>query len=140
MDDLVPTARTAPLFPWGITEREKYKIPYKPEFIMQMGGNHFMSYRRSEGIGKGFKEDIFTVSFSLYLDESTEFADIVLPDACYLERLDIQADWESSISPVDEWAWHIRQPVVEPMFQRRPAQKVFLSWRKDWAYWAICIA
>ena len=76
---------------------------------------------------KAFKDDLFYVTFSLYLDESAEFADIVLPDACYLERLDIRADRLSCISPVDEWAWHLRQPVVEPMFQRRPAQEVLLE-------------
>ena len=127
MQELVPTAGVSPLFPWGITEREKYKIPYKLEFVMQMGGNYIMAIADPRVLEKAFKEDIFTAAFSLYLDESTEFADIVLPDACYLERLDLQVDWVSSISPVDEWAWHIRQPVVEPMFQRRPAQQVLLE-------------
>jgi anaerobic selenocysteine-containing dehydrogenase len=58
---------------------------------------------------KAMRQGIFTVAFSLYLDESTEFADIVLPDTCYLERLDARADWQSSLSPVDEWSWHLRQ-------------------------------
>jgi len=127
MNDLVPTSGESPLFPWGIAEREKYKIPYKIEFIMHAGGNYMMSLFDPRVLEKTLKEDIFTVSFSIYLDESTEFADIVLPDACYLERLDLQADWEGSISAVDEWAWHLRQPVVEPMFQRRPVQKVYLE-------------
>jgi len=33
MNDLVPTGGTSPLIPWGITEREKYKIPYKVELF-----------------------------------------------------------------------------------------------------------
>ena len=127
MNDLVPTGGISPLFIWGITEREKYKIPYKIECIMHAGSNYMMTLFDPKVLEKAFKEDIFTVSFSIYLDESTEFSDIVLPDACYLERLDLLADWETSNSPVDEWAWHIRQPVVEPMFQRRPAQKVHLE-------------
>ena len=94
---------------------------------MHAGSNYMMTLFDPKVLEKAFKEDIFTVSFSIYLDESTEFSDIVLPDACYLERLDLLADWETSNSPVDEWAMHIRQPVVEPMFQRRPAQKVHLE-------------
>ncbi|MEE9611926.1 MAG: molybdopterin-dependent oxidoreductase, partial [Desulfatiglandales bacterium] len=127
MQDLVPTAGASPLFPWSILNPEKYKIPYKTEFIIQTGGNYMMALFDPSVLEKTFKKDIFTVAFSIYLDESTEFADIVLPDACYLERLDLQTDWISSISPVDEWAFHIRQPVIEPMFQRRPAQKVLLE-------------
>jgi molybdopterin-containing oxidoreductase family molybdopterin binding subunit len=127
MQDLVPTAGQSPLVAWSITEREKYKIPYKPEFIIQTGGNPIMAIADPKVWEKAFKDDIFTVTFSLYLDESAEFADIVLPDTCYLERFDIKADREASFSPVDEWAWHIRQPVVEPLFQRRPGQEVLLE-------------
>ena len=127
MKDLIPTAGESPLASMSITEREKYKFPYKPEFMIQTGANYMMAIGDPTVVEKAFKEGIFTVAFSIYLDESTEFADIVLPDTCYLERLDLRIDWESSITPVDEWAYHIRQPVVEPMFQRRPAQKVILE-------------
>ena len=127
LHDLVPTAIESPLFPWGITEPEKYKIPYKLEFILQTGGNYMMAIFDPRVLEKVFKEGIFTVSFSLYLDESTEFADIILPDTCYLEKFNLQVDWMSSFSPVDDWVWHIRQPVVEPMFQRRSAHEVILE-------------
>lgn len=127
MGDLVPTAASSPLVSLGITEREKYKIPYKPEFMMQTGANYVMAIGDPTVVEKAFKQGIYTVAFNIFLDESTEFADIVLPDACYLERLDLRIDWDSSISPVDEWSYHIRQPVVGPMFQRRPAQEVFLE-------------
>lgn len=127
MTELIPTAGISPLAPLAILEQEKYKIPYKPEFIMHMAGNYMMTVADPKVLEKAFKDGIFTLSFSLFLDESTEFADIVLPDACHLERLDMRVDWESSISPVDDWAYHIRQPVVEPMFQRRPHQKVILE-------------
>ncbi len=127
MQDLVPTAGQSPLVAWGITEQEKYKIPLKPEFIIQTGGNPVMAIADPKAWEKAFQEGTFMVNFNIYLDESAEFADIVLPDACYLERLDMRADWVSSISPVDEWAWHIRQPVVEPMFQRRSSQEVLLE-------------
>jgi len=126
-NDLVPTAGISPLVPQGITQGERYKLPYTTEVIMHMSGNPMMAVGDPAVMEKAFKQDIFTVSFSLYLDEAVELADIVLPDACYLERLDIRVDWESSISPVDEWAWHIRQPAIAPMFQRRPAQQVVLE-------------
>lgn len=73
------------------------------------------------------KKGIFIVSFNLYLDESSNLADIVLPDTSYLERLDLSADRDDGIAPVDDWAYHIRQPVVKPMYQRRQAQQVLLE-------------
>ncbi|MFH1651233.1 MAG: molybdopterin-dependent oxidoreductase [Chloroflexota bacterium] len=127
MTDLVPTAGISPLLPWAITEPEKYGIPYRPEFLLHAGGNFMMGIADPREMEKAFKEGIFTASFSLFLDESTEFSDIVLPDACYLERLDVMADWQSSLGPVDEWSYHLRQPVVAPLYQRRPAKEVMLE-------------
>lgn len=125
-EDFVPTGAHFPAFAWAITEPEKYGLPYKPEFMMQVGGNPLMSIADPKEMEKAFQE-LFVVDFNIYLDETAEFADIVLPDACYLERLDIRADRFSCISVVDEWAYHLRQPVVEPMFQRRPSQEVLLD-------------
>jgi anaerobic selenocysteine-containing dehydrogenase len=127
MQEMVPTAGDSPLAPIGILENEKYKLPYKTGFILHTGGNYIMNIADPLIFEKAFKESIFTVSFSLFLDESTEFSDIVLPDTCYLERLDIQADWQNSLSPLDEWVYHLRQPVVNPMFQRRQTQIVLLE-------------
>jgi anaerobic selenocysteine-containing dehydrogenase len=127
MTELSPTVvATSSLVPLAIIDREKYKIPYKIEFNMVTGSNYIMTVADPGMMEKAFK-DVFTVSFSLYLDESTEFADIVLPDACYLERLDVRVDVPSSNSPVDAWSFHIRQPVVEPMYQRRSVQEVLLE-------------
>ncbi|MFH1652364.1 MAG: molybdopterin-dependent oxidoreductase [Chloroflexota bacterium] len=127
LNDLSPTASTSPFLTWGITEREKYQIPYKAEFAMHTAGNYITNVVSPDELEKGLKKDIFIVSFSLFLDESTEFSDIILPDACYLERLDLRADWQSTCSPVDDWAYHLRQPVVAPMYQRRPAEQVILE-------------
>ena len=127
LQELVPTACvTSPLVPLAILEPDKFKLNYRVEFHLQAGANYLMTLADPDLVAKAFR-DVFTVSFSLYLDESTELADIVLPDACYLERLDIVPDWMASNSPVDWWAYHIRQPVVSPMYQRRPAQEVMLE-------------
>jgi anaerobic selenocysteine-containing dehydrogenase len=126
MEDIVPTAGLSPIVSWGINEPEKHKIPYKPEFMMQVGGNPLMSIADPREWEKVLQK-VFVVNFNIFLDETAEFADIVLPDACYLERLDAKADWISSFSPVDEWAFHLRQPVVEPLYQHRPSQEVLLQ-------------
>lgn len=127
LQELIPTAVVdSPLVPFALLEPEKYGVPYKAKFHFHTGANYLMTLADPELVARAFA-DLFTVSFSLYLDESTELADIVLPDACYLERLDIQPDWMSNNTPVDWWAYHIRQPVLSPLYQRRPAQEVMLE-------------
>jgi anaerobic selenocysteine-containing dehydrogenase len=44
----------------------------------------------------------FFAMSSIYLDEPTDFADIILPDRCYLEEYQVNANW-------------LQQPVVDPL-------------------------
>jgi molybdopterin-containing oxidoreductase family molybdopterin binding subunit len=91
-----------------------------------VGANHLMTFADPDAIAQTFK-NVFQASFSLFLDEATYFSDIVLPASSYLERLSHTADWMSSNSPVGEWCYHVRQPVVDPIAQRRSACEVILD-------------
>jgi anaerobic selenocysteine-containing dehydrogenase len=57
----------------------------------------------------------FTVCVSPFYDESAALADLILPDATYLERW----DWEDHVSPNQEPEYYIRQPIVEPLGEAR---------------------
>jgi thiosulfate reductase / polysulfide reductase chain A len=57
----------------------------------------------------------FTVAVSPFYDESSALADIILPDATYLERW----DWEDNVSPNQIPEYYIRQPVVQPLGEAR---------------------
>ncbi len=67
----------------------------------------------------------FQVSFVQHHEETSQFADIVLPDAHYLERLapftrDSYTRFQHSPSPYDaEWTFSLQQPVVQPMGEAR---------------------
>jgi anaerobic selenocysteine-containing dehydrogenase len=68
----------------------------------------------------------FVISFSLFSNETAEaLADIVLPDACYLERLDLPS--HGSMPGQGDWACQLCQPVVAPLHQRRPSSEVLLE-------------
>jgi len=60
------------------------------------------------------------VSFSPLLDESARFADLVLPDATFLERWDVVAPGRGTR------ALSLRQPVVPPVRDTRPTGEVIL--------------
>jgi thiosulfate reductase / polysulfide reductase chain A len=57
----------------------------------------------------------FTVAVSPFYDESSSLADIILPEATYLERW----DWEDMVSPDQRPEYYIRQPIVPPMGETR---------------------
>lgn len=57
----------------------------------------------------------FTIAVSPFYDESSSLADIILPEATYLERW----DWEDMVSPTQVPEYYIRQPIVQPMGETR---------------------
>ena len=57
----------------------------------------------------------FTVCVNPFYDESAALADLILPDATYLERW----DWEDMVSPRQIPEFYLRQPVVAPLGEAR---------------------
>jgi len=57
----------------------------------------------------------FNVCSTVTYDESSALADIILPDATYLERW----DWEDMVSPAQIAEYYIRQPLVKPLGESR---------------------
>ncbi|MBI2915099.1 MAG: molybdopterin-dependent oxidoreductase [Firmicutes bacterium] len=68
----------------------------------------------------------YIVAIDSYMSESTALADIILPDATYLERWDPEAP--QSYDMIEFVA--LRQPVVEPLGEARPFQDVAIELAK----------
>ena len=111
---------------------EQFKIPYRPEIMLNFGSNSVMTMGNAEAVTENFlKKFDFIFSFQLYITEFEDaVADIILPDACYLERYTPAVSFPSTFSHPQgpgEWAWTIRQPVIEPLFERRDFNVVMLD-------------
>ncbi|MFH1891388.1 MAG: molybdopterin-dependent oxidoreductase [Candidatus Zixiibacteriota bacterium] len=111
---------------------ERFKIPYKPDVMINFGSNSVMTMGNSEAVTENFlKKFNFIFSFQLYITEFEEaVADIVLPDACFLERYTPAVSFPSTFSHPqgeDDWGWTIRQPVVDPLHERRDFNEVMLE-------------
>ncbi|MCP4674429.1 MAG: molybdopterin-binding protein, partial [Deltaproteobacteria bacterium] len=108
---------------------EQFKIPYRPEIMINFGSNSIMTMGNAEAVTNNFlmKFD-FIFSFQLYITEFEDaVGDIVLPDACYLERYTPAVSFPSTFSHPqgeDDWGWTYRQPAVEPLFERRDFNEV----------------
>ncbi len=57
----------------------------------------------------------FTVTSNIIYDEASSLADMILPDATYLERW----DWEDMVSPTQVGEHAIRQPLIKPLGESR---------------------
>jgi molybdopterin-containing oxidoreductase family molybdopterin binding subunit len=128
LQDLFPTALTSHLPVLTIQRPVRFGIDYTPEVLINYGANLLMSVGNPEVTAEALRR-LYVISFSLFLDETTAFADLVLPDTSYLERLDPSPNVHIHHFPVGRgtWGWQIRQPVVEPIGQRRHFTEVLLE-------------
>lgn len=81
---------------------------YNPGFI---NGNN----KELQGILQDESIIPFLITSTIVYDESSQFADLILPDVTYLERW----DWEDMVSATQIAEYYIRQPLVKPLGQAR---------------------
>lgn len=115
----------------GGSDREevwkKLGATYNPE-MMFISKNPAISVGDWDALAEALKKIDFIVAVELFNSETTEgFADIVLPDTCYLER----DNWAMGLAQnfnhawgMADWCYHISQQVVEPKAQRRHSHQI----------------
>lgn len=90
LQELFPVAvggRT--MYPFTVLAGEDFGLDFRPEVLLQCRVNLMMSIVDPAKIAEALKRIPFMVSFATHLDETAEFADVVLPDAHDLERADL---------------------------------------------------
>jgi anaerobic selenocysteine-containing dehydrogenase len=101
--------------------------PYKPKVLFLYYTNPLFSNPNPDLYLKAFAEIPFIVSFSPYMDDSTQYADLILPDHTPLERWQDDPLFLNNGFPV----FGIRQPVVEPLYQTKATGDVLLQLAKS---------
>ena len=101
--------------------------PYRPEVLFLYYTNPLFSNPNSDLFSKAFAEIPLIVSFSPYMDDTTLFADLVLPDRTPLERWQDDPVFLNNGFPV----LGIRQPVVEPLYQTKATGDILLHLSKS---------
>lgn len=104
----------------GILEGKPYPIK-----AMIVYGNallnshtHAQEYRRAIE-----KEDVFLVVIDIWPNDHVDYADIVLPDACSLERLEVFTEqWENTMKAVVPLL-----PVVKPLYDTRDISDIYIG-------------
>ena len=95
----------------------------RPEVYLWYNYNPVFSNGNSQGNIDILKDESlipYTVAVTPFYDESAALADLILPDAMYLETY----DFEDGISPAQIPEYYIRQPVVKPQGEARDFKDV----------------
>lgn len=131
LHELFPSALfTRALYPMAIDNPKRFGIDYEPEVLIQHRTNLMMNSHSAEAMAATLKKFKFQVSFATLIDETAEFADIVLPDAHDLERWDLfpANDPYAFITPgPGDWFWLMRQSVVDAPEGVRPWTDVYME-------------
>lgn len=96
---------------------EKFKLPYKPKMMILSRTNFVTSTSEPEETAKALMNMEFILGFACKINESLEFADIILPEAHDLERYWLfPANLAQGFIKFGQgdWYFQICQPVVEP--------------------------
>lgn len=101
--------------------------PYKPKILFLYYTNPLFSNPNPDLFLKAFQEIPLIISFSPYMDDTTQFADLVLPDHTPLERWQDDPLFLNNGFPV----LGIRQPVIDPLYQTKATGDVLLAVAKS---------
>ncbi len=132
LQDLFVMGMTSPFLSSSDQEAmwSKFELPYRPEVMVNFGANLLLSIANREAVAKSLERFKFIVSIDLFLTETSNFADIVLPDCSYLQTLDSRSNFPFIFSlpaGMGDWCWPIRQPVLPPEGEQRRFQEVLLE-------------
>ncbi len=116
LHELMPiTVGGRTLYPFTILDPEAFGLDLAPDVLIHCRVNLMMSIVEPGKIGEVLGKIPFMVSIATHLDETVEFADIVLPDAHDMERHDLfpaNHPYAFLVPGPGVWYGARRQPVV----------------------------
>ena len=132
LQDLFSMCQSSPFIASSDQEQlwQQFDLPYRPEMLVNLGANALMSIGTKETVATALARLKFIVSIDLFLTETSDFADIVLPDCDYLQSYDSRSSYPFIFghpAGMGEWCWSMRQPVLEPEGEQRRFADILLD-------------
>jgi anaerobic selenocysteine-containing dehydrogenase len=94
--------------------------------LMIAGSNFIFNNTDQEALKNQVSSIPFIVSFSSFIDETSDYAHLIIPDHNDLEKLDLNFDESTGYSVIT-----VQQPVVDPFFKTTDTGDVIISLMKD---------
>ena len=131
VDGLLPisTNRSA-MVQHTLEHPERFKLPYQVEMLIMFRHNQLMTSASPKRTGEAFKKVPFVLYFATHMDEQANYADVVLPEKHFMERLELfLSAGATHISPATGYFYYsLRQPLVEkPYGEARQFTEVLIE-------------
>lgn len=116
-----------------LLEPERFGLDYQPEALLLYHSNPLWNMPETDKIEQIMRRMKFIVAIDIHLTESTQWADVFLPDRTYLESTLLNC-----LEPPVVTGHSLRQPVVEPLGDTRDAYEILtelaerLGFLDDW--------
>lgn len=99
-----------------LIENMSAKKPYGTDTLFLNRINPLFTMPDRAGWHRAFQNSSFIVSYTTFIDDSSLFADLVLPAPFFLENLDVL----TTAPGMEINHLSVQQPVVEPLYETRP--------------------
>ncbi len=112
---------------------ERFGLTYRPEAMLLYHSNPWWNMPETDKIEKIFQRMKFVVAIDIQETESTQWADVFLPDRTFLESTLLNC-----LEPPAVTGHALRQPVVKPLGETRDAYEILtelaerMGFRDDW--------
>ena len=110
----------------GQAHPEKYNVTPIDTLIMECS-NPIITGQNPAVVIEGLKKIPFFADITIYLDETAQFADLILPDTTYLEHWEIVGMPRRTMWSVEDEGIMIQRPIVEPLYDTRPSANVYIE-------------
>ena len=98
----------------------------KVKALLISGSNFLFNNPNSEALKKQLSSIPFIVSFSSFVDETSSFAKLIIPDHSNMEKLDLLLNTSMGVP-----AATLQQPIVDPFYKTADTGDVIISLIKD---------
>jgi anaerobic selenocysteine-containing dehydrogenase len=118
------------LVPLTTLDPQKYGLDYVPEALVIYHSNPFTNSGDNAIVEQALRKLDLVVSINIYLDESTDFADVVLPEHTNLERYNL-VNWTHDMQGLQ-----VSQPIVDPLYDTKDGMDILveLAHRADFLF------
>jgi anaerobic selenocysteine-containing dehydrogenase len=106
----------------AVLNPEKYKLDYRPEVLLTYHSNPVWNMPAQDKVRRAIESFDYVISIDVVVNETTEYADLVLPDHTYLE-----STVAFMCEPPAVRGLVLRQAVVEPLHDTRDATEILID-------------
>jgi anaerobic selenocysteine-containing dehydrogenase len=106
----------------AVLNPEKYRLEYVPEVLLTYHSNPVWNMPAQEKVRRAMATFKYVISIDVVINETTEWADLILPDHTYLE-----STLAVTCEPPVVKGLALRQPAIPPIHNTRDATEILID-------------